>query len=64
MDVNQNIVPFGYFQDLLESDKSNILIHEFINDCINEFGMSYTKIDKTKGEITYLGQYYENNGKV
>jgi hypothetical protein len=62
MNVNHNIIPFGYFQNLLESDKSNILINEFINDCINEFGMSYIKIDKTKGEITYLGQYYDNYG--
>lgn len=62
MDVNYNIIPFGYFQDLLEIDKSKILINQFINDFINEHGMSYTKIDRTKGEITYLRQYYDNCG--
>ncbi len=62
MDVNHNLIPFGYFQDLLEIDKLKILINQFINECINEHGMSYTKIDKTKGEITYLGQYHDNYG--
>ncbi len=62
MYVNQNIVPFSYFQDLLEIDKLKILINQFINDCISEHGMSYIKIDKTKGEVTYLGQYYDNYG--
>ncbi|MEM0541820.1 hypothetical protein WFZ85_04285 [Flavobacterium sp. j3] len=62
MDVNHNIIPFSYFQDLLEIDKTKILINQFINDFINEHGMSYTKIDRTKGEITYLGQYYDYYG--
>ena len=62
MDVNYNLIPFGYFQDLLEIDKLKILINQFVNDCINKHGMSYTKIDKTKGEITYLGQYHDNYG--
>ena len=62
MDVNHNIIPFGFFQQLLESDKSKILIAEFINEFIEEYGMSYAKIDRTKGVITYFGQYYDKFG--
>lgn len=62
MNVNHNLMPFDYFQDLLESNKSKKLINEFINDCINDLGMSFTKIDKIEGRITYLGQYYNSYG--
>ncbi len=53
MDVNQNIVPFSYFQDLLEIDKSKILINQFINDYINEQGERFLK-GKSNSKQNYV----------
>ncbi|MFY8213948.1 MAG: hypothetical protein ACOVKJ_05775 [Flavobacterium sp.] len=62
MNSSEGIYPFKYFQDLLERDKSQILIKEFVSDFLKNSDYQFIKADKIKGEFTYYGQYYDNEG--
>jgi hypothetical protein len=58
----KQILPLIYFQDLLEIDKSQNLINEFISDFVNNSGYTNLEIDKSKGVITYFDCYYDEYG--
>lgn len=62
MNTNDGIFPFSYFQDLLESDKSQILIKKFVSDFLKNSDYHFIKVNEIKGEFTYHGQYYDNDG--
>jgi hypothetical protein len=58
----KEILPLIYFQDLLESDKSQNLRDEFISDFVNNSGYTNLDIDKSKGVIMYFDCYYDEYG--
>jgi hypothetical protein len=60
MEANQNINSLSYFQDLLENDKSQILIQLFISNFVKNSGETILEIDNLKGVIKYYGQYFDD----
>lgn len=62
MNTTEGIYPFSYFQDLLESDKSQILIKEFVSDFLKNSDYNFIKVNEIKGEFTYHGQFYDSHG--
>jgi hypothetical protein len=60
METNKNINSLSYFQNLLESNKSQILIQLFISDFVKNSGETIFEIDNLKGVIKYYGQYYDD----
>ena len=60
MEANQNINSLSYFQDLLENDKSQILIQLFISNFVKNSGETIFEIDNLKGVIKYYGQYIDD----